>query len=59
MTPTRLPNLLITYSMGSVRSESLEMTTASSKSPSKQSISSIVARFTSERFSSVLSIRTV
>ena len=52
--PTGFPNLPTTTSTGSVKSESLETMTASSKSSSKQSTSRCVAIFTSVRFSSVL-----
>ena len=55
ITPTTFLNWLITLSIGKARSESLEMTTASSKSLSKQSTSRYVAKFTSVPFSSVLS----
>ncbi len=53
--PTAFLNLVATISIGSARSASLEMITASSKSFSKQSTSRYVARFTSVPFSSVLS----
>ncbi len=54
MTPIRFPNLDLTISIGKAKSESLEITAASSKSFKKQSTRRWVARSTSVLFSSIL-----